>query len=392
MSVVTSQARRRWAVVTLGVAALVAVPVAASAVQTALRAATTGAAARTASGDETAARQRLAGALASAGVAHQGLAESRGGLAVPDLPRLGEVTAPLGDTTRLRVWWDSTRRWRVDRLTTTGEQDVYGGTERGANGVAVWDYEDNRLTETIGATALRLPRADDLLPPQAARRLLGGVGPDDDVRLTGGDVVAGRPTVGLRVRPADARSTIAAVDVQLDAATDLPLAMTVRDAGGVTALQTRFTDLTLAAPDGEALRIPAAPGARVALQSAADPLGGLSRGGAWNLPPTLAGLPSSEPLVSGGAAYGDGLVAFVVLPLSPRYAARTLDALRTAPAVELPGARARLVTSGPVSVLLVAGQDRRHSYLVSGLVTADVLAQAARGLLAAPAADPERRF
>ena len=51
------------------------------------------------------ARQVLTAARHSSVVAHEGEVEVQGTLGLPDLPRLGDVAALLGGTTRARVWW-----------------------------------------------------------------------------------------------------------------------------------------------------------------------------------------------------------------------------------------------------------------------------------------------
>ncbi len=374
MSVVAGQTRRRWAVVAAGIVLLVLAPPTASTLVNSVR---TWAAGGTSQGLDT--RATLEAALASTGVAHVGLAESRGGLAVPDLPRFGDVADRFGERTRLRIWWASPEAWRVDTPTATGEQGVYGG-----QAIVVWDYEENRLVDLVGDPPLRLPRPDDLPPPQATRRLLAGVGPTDRVEALAPSWVAGRRASGLRIVPSDPRSTIGSIDVRLDAGTYLPLALTVRDAGGQTALDTRFLEIDLRVPDPATVRAPSAPGIPRQAETAPDIVTRIDLQGPWQLPDRLAGLGASEPIVGGAATYGAGLVRFVVLPLPSRLGARVLDAVRAAPPVPVPAGQARLVAAGPVGVLAVRGADGEHTYLISGLVTTDLLGDAARTLLADP--------
>lgn len=376
MSVVSRQTGRRWAVVAAGVAVLVWLLATAS---------TLGAWVGGVRSEPLSAVMNpqvlLRRAWDSSSVPHYGLAESRGGLAFPDLPRLGDLPAQLGGTTRLRVWWSGPTAWRVDVPTVTGEQGVYGGPQ-----TVLWDYEESRLTRVVGAPSLRLPRADDLLPPQAARRLLAGVDDRDLVEVVAGQApIAGRRTQGLRIVPADPRSTIGAIDIRLETVSGLPLAVTVVDASGRTALESRFVELELAAPDPVTLQVPAAPGAVHDTATAPDLVSRIERSGAWVLPDQLADLPASEPVVGGAATYGTGLVRFVVLPLSPRLGARVVEATRSeGSALSLPGGEARLITSGPVTVVVARGADGEHAYLISGLVTSALLSDAARSLFAAP--------
>src|SRR4249919_1751796 len=101
MSVVSGAAAGRWAIAAVVTVVVASAPAAYTRLPTAessLRPA-----------------QLLAQARHSTRVAHSGLAESRGNLGLPDLPRLGEVAALLGGTTRARVWWRSPRHFRVDR-------------------------------------------------------------------------------------------------------------------------------------------------------------------------------------------------------------------------------------------------------------------------------------
>jgi hypothetical protein len=381
MSVVTHQARRRWAAVVAGLGVLAAAPAATSAASSWAVAATSD------DGPAPAPSVLVARALASTAVPHSGLAESRGNLGLPDLPRLGDVAARVGGVTRTRVWWAGPTAWRVDVLAATGEQGVYGDGSR----TVLWDYERGRLTDVTGAPRVRLPRADDLLPPQAARRLLGGLGPADRLQpLPGRRTVAGRSAPGVRVLPADARSSIGHIDVWLDPVEGLPVEIDVVDTHGVTAMQSRFTTLDLAPPDRSVVTVPAAPGVVHDSTTEPDLVGRIQRTGAWRLPGSLAGLPSSEPIVGGTASYGSGLVRILVLPISPRLAGQTLTAVRSGGGTPLglPGGEALLVSSGVLDLVVARGSDGQHAYLIAGLVSAQVVTAAARELLASP---PPRR-
>ena len=59
--------------------------------------------------DPAALRALITQARASTDVGFVGLAEARGTLGLPDLPRLGDVAALLGGTTRAREWWENRR-------------------------------------------------------------------------------------------------------------------------------------------------------------------------------------------------------------------------------------------------------------------------------------------
>jgi hypothetical protein len=376
MSVVTSTARRRWAAVAAGVGLLVCVPTV-----------TTAIAGRVGGGDDVATSPRgwVTRALASARVPHTGLAESRGGLGLPDVPELETVASQLGGTTRTRVWWVGPSASRVDVLTPTGEQGIYAAEGR----TVLWDYEEARLTEVLGDPPLRLPRPDDLVPPQAARRLLGGVGPADEVTALPEQRVAGVRAAGIRVVPGDRRSTIGRLDVWLDRGSGLPVRVDVVDDAGATSLSSRFTDLDLGAPDAAAVRPPTAPGATHDTTTAPDLVSQIQRFRTVRLPDSLAGLPAGDFVTGGIVTYGTGLTRFAVQPLTGRLTESALDAVRSGSRdLELPGGEARALTSGAVSLVIVRGYGSRRGYIVTGLVTPEVLTEAARALLGNPPPGP----
>jgi hypothetical protein len=364
----------RWLAVAAGVGLLIAtVSGAGTALDLAHRLATTAAA--------PADLRQLAGRIqASAQIPHQGVAESRGALGLPDLPRLGGVSALLGGTTRSRVWWLSNKSWRVDTLSLTGEQGTYGDGQD----VVGWDYERRLLTTVVGSAPVRLPRTDDLLPPQAARWLLGGI-PGDRLTALPDRRVAGRHGVGLRVQPADLRGTIGRVDVWVDRS-GLPLELRVANRSGIEIMVTRFLDLKLEAPDEGLVVPPDPPGARsekIAAQDLAAPQDGVPL---WDLPTTLAGLPVSNRPDQGGASYGRGLLRIVVIPLSGHLAGHLIEDAEGAGAqpVTVPGGQAVVMSSSLVSAIVARGPDRGHAYLLAGLVTPDLLQGAAASLVRDP--------
>lgn len=372
MSVVSAQTRRRWLVVAAGVLVLACVPASATAVADAL-------ARRTPSPDP---RSLVRGAVHSETVAYRGLATSRGTLGVPDLPAIGDVPARLGGTTATRIWWGGPQDWRVDVLSATGEQGIYGG-----DGVlTLWDYERNRLTRAPANAPVRLPRADDLLPPQAAGRMLGGIGPSDRVSSLPTRRIAGVVANGVRVIPTPGESTIGHVDVWIEPRHHLPVALDIVDVHGVTALDSRFTELHLGAPDASALREPAAPGADRRVEDAPDLAARIQRLAIWeNLPDRLAGLPGSTP-VAGTGTYGRGLTRFIVLPVPQRLAGRVSRAAVDGGGVSstLPDGQSVAFSSGTIS-LVVAESNTGRSYVLSGLVTPDLLNRAAAELVAGAA-------
>ncbi len=379
MSVVGRTTRRRWLVVAAGVAAFVGSQAVAPTAARMLDAAVDPV--------ESAPPSTLVErALSSQDVPHQAVAQIRGSLGPPDLPRLGEVAALLAGTTRSRVWWSSSESWRVDTLTEGGEVGTYGVGDT----LVVWDYGQSLRTTVTGTGGARLPRADDLLPPQAARRLLAGVGGDDQVTALPDMWVAGRTAAGVRVVPGDARSTVQRIDIWVDPGTGLPVELHVVDRNGTDALVTRYLEVTLDPPAGAVLTPPNPPAARREVTSTPDLASAVDAESPWLLPAALAGLSASRTPLEGVAVYGEGLVRFAVLPLPSRLADDALDDALDAGAEALDVVRgeAALVTSSVLNVVVARGPGGHHAYVVAGFVTADTLEAAVVELLADP---PGRR-
>jgi len=354
--------------------------------------------------------QVLARAAASADVPFTGTATSSGALGLPDLPRLGDVAALVGESTRTRTWWADERTWRTDVLTATGERGLYatGGRLTG------WDYERDALTTGAPLSGARLPRASDLLPPALGRSLLAGSAPDAEQRAAAGlgeRVVAGRLADGVRLRPGAQEadlSTVDHADLWVDRATGLPLAVDVVDVVGGPVVASSFDQVTLGAPDPAALAVPAPQGATVRTAET-DVAAGAATAAPWVLPTELAGLPAlQDPSTTGAVAYGTGLLrlAVVSLPVDQgRQALRAAEAAGADPLepsaqgpAETSGASAgtaetALVRAGALSAAVVVVPGSRddgggRAYLVSGAVQPELLSRAAEQLTADP---PERR-
>ncbi|HMM94305.1 MAG: hypothetical protein IE926_08520 [Micrococcales bacterium] len=371
-TVVSSDTRRRWLVVVAGTAVLVTllglVPVLRSTV---------------AVGRTTASPDRIvARALASAGVAYRADGESRGGLALPDISGFGDLATLLGGTTRTRIWWDGPRHWRVDTVDATGESDTYGLP----SSTTTWDYGSRRLVTVVGDARARLPRADDLVAPAAARRLLSSVGPQDRLSALPPQRLDGRTADGVRVVPGTGGSTIARADVWVDRATGLPLRVVVVGTTGGDALVSALSGVRVGRPDGRVLVPPAPPTARRSLETAPDLVARVAQESPWAMPPRLGGLDASGPLVGGTSTYGTGLVRVAVLPLPGRTARDVMRNATSAGSVleEVEGGSRVRVGSSLLNALLVRGDDRRHAYVVAGLVEPRVLDAVAADLLASP--------
>ena len=367
------ETRLRWLVVGAATLVLAAVPVAVSAVPA--RAPSTGVA-------QLAARIR-----ASAVQPFQGYAVSTGSAGLPALPQLGDVADLLNGDTRLRVWYESARRWRVDVLGVGAERDTYQLPGR----QVVWDYGRNVLTEVDGSAPIRLPQGSDLTPPDLARRLLSAAADDVTHAPLPARRVAGIDAAGLRVTPRSTQTTVAYIDVWADPKTGLPLEVAVTGRGARDPfLATRFLEVNLAAPDAALLAPPTVHGDMgYVVADSADVTNALTRLGTGPLPDRLAG----QPRVTAGAAaltgvgnYGTGLAQFLVLPLPRRAGFDVIRRITRANGTPLtyPTGRGVQISTPLLSVLALHTDLTEQSYLLVGLVEPKLLRQAATDLVAYP--------
>ncbi|MGY1707048.1 sigma-E factor regulatory protein RseB domain-containing protein [Geodermatophilus sp. SYSU D00697] len=356
-------AMRRWTAVAVLVAGLVALPSIVGALP--------------ADDADVPAADLRAAVLASAGVGFSGYAVSAGGLALPVSEVLPAVADLFSDRTTMRAWWRGPEEHRVDVVTAAGETGVY----RAPCGTWTWEYES--ATATRGEpSSLTLPTPPDLLPAPLGRRLLSEA-TDEEVSRAGARRVAGRDALGLRLVPADAASSVGRVDVWVDPASGLPLQVEVFAEGASDpALDTRFLDLDLTVPPASVVAFTPPPGATVAEAPDTDEL--IREAGRRTptgpLPPALAGLPrrSLEGVPAAVGVYGRGVTLLAVAPVPPRLAAGLRQALRVSPdaVVDELGLR---VAAGPLGLMLVDAPGR-GAHVLTGTVTLDALAEAARQL------------
>jgi hypothetical protein len=362
VTVAGRSARLRWIIVLTCAAVLCAVPVA-------VRVWPVGTPA--VSAETLAARIR-----ASAGHPFQGYALSTGSMGLPELPRLGRVTALFSGTTQMRSWYAGPDRWRVDVVDTGTELGLYQTPE----GQYTWDYGANQLTQLIGAQPVRLPRAADLMPPDLARRLLAAaVG--DRVTALPGQRVAGIAAAGLRITPSDRHTTVGSVDIWADPATGLPLQVEITGRGSRRpVLVTRFLEVSLTPPADAVLTPPAPrPGVGFTATGTPDLVSALGRWLVLPLPAQVAGQPRREPVtgLSTVAAYGTGLAQFTVVPLPRRIGAEAYDnAQHWGTPLDVPGGAGVLISTSLLSVAVVRSASGRRTYLLAGLVDGQLLGQA----------------
>lgn len=357
--------------VAVGVAAIVALPTVVGALP--------------AGGSSVSAATLLDRVRASAAVPYSGYAQSSGGLVLPVTSQFTSLADLFGDNTRMRVWWRSSDAWRVDTVNLNGESDVH---QSGAT-TWTWDYEANTATYTNAQqpVTVRLPVAGDLLPSTLGRRLLSEANPDEVSRLAVRRI-AGRDAPGMRLTPRTTSSTIARVDVWVDASTGIPLRVEVYGIGsGPAVMTTTFLDISTSAPAASTVAFDPPSGAKLRSADTPDVAAAISQFGRPVLPAQLAGVARNDALPKVGAIslYGRGVTEFAAVPLPGRTTRSLRQQLEKTPGVVKDGDRLSL-TIGALSLLVtpVSGDD---SWLLTGTVGTDVLARAVDGLPATSGLD-----
>lgn len=316
--------------------------------------------------------------LASAGAPYSGYAAISGSLALPELPKVADLVSLLTTTTHVRTWYAGPERWRFDVINNLGERDVY----RTPEGEFTWDYGANLLTRLIGDPPVRLPRAGDLLPPDLARRVFVAA-QNDPVSALPARRVAGVDAAGLRLSPADPDTTIGHVDVWADPDTGLPVAVELTARGASRPiLVSRFLELDPTTPPADVLVPKESPSSGFTIATApdvGDVLGSIGRG---RVPLRLAGRELRQADIGGVhgvGVYGDGLSAFIALPVPHDIGSGAAEAITNAGGTseDLPRGEALELAIAPLSVVVARTEFSRRWYLLAGLTTTDVLRDAA---------------
>jgi hypothetical protein len=327
--------------------------------------------------------------LASDERQHQGYVEITGSLALPELPKVADVTSLLTGTTRVRTWYAEPSRWRFDVVSTAGERGVY----RTPDGEFTWDYGANLLTRLVGTPPVRLPRAGDLLPPDLARWVLSAA-EDETVSSLPARRVAGRSAAGLRLSPADPATMVGHVDVWADPDTGLPLAVELTARGADRpVLVSQFLELSTTPPVADVLAPKSAQGSGFSVVEAPDIADALGVRRGSRLPTQLAGRALREADaggVRGVGLYGSGLSSFVALPVPRGIGGDAAEAVVNAGGAssELPGGEAFHLSIAPLSVVVAHSAVARRWYLLAGLVTPELLLDAAADLSVLPRSRP----
>jgi hypothetical protein len=350
---------RRWCVVAVGLLVLIGLPVVVRLLPV--------------RGVDATAPELLARAQA-ARTGYSGEVQTEGSLALPVSDQFTDVADLFGGRTTLRVWWRSADDFRVDKLTTTGETDLF----QDRLGLTTWNYEADRAVRTLNAR-VRLPRTADLLPPTLALRLLGDATPEQVSRLDTARV-AGISAPGLRLVPRDARSSIAHVDVWVDPASGLPLRVSVfgRDSD-VAALTSSFVDVSIATPPARYTRFTLPAGAERRFENVADIAAAANRFAPLAAPARLAGMTRHSSGVGAVGVYGDALTSIVAIPLWQPAADPLRHQLATTPG-SFADARGLGLGVGLLNLRLSKTGFAGHSWLLVGTVTPATLSDAAREL------------
>ena len=317
----------RWLVLLGAVALLAALPALVAAMPVSVRAVD--------------AAELLAKVRASTTVPYQGYAESRASLGLPDLPVVGDQTALLGTTTRIRAWFASPTLWRVDALTPIGERDLY----HDESGTVEWDSGSNRVERTVGDAVVRFARAQDLLPPELGRRLAAAA-TAAEARSLPARRVAGVHALGLRITPRSTTTTVGRVDLWADPSSGLPVRVELTARGGSgPIIVTNFLDLRQTPPAEQTVRFTAPPDARVDFEEAPDLARAVDRFSPFVLPDPLGGSERRTRVASAASTYGAGYDLVAALAFPARIGRRTREFLDAVPSKDGPWGTASEITT-----------------------------------------------
>lgn len=358
---------RRWLIVLLAAVALVATPLLVSA--------------RPAQSSDLTADVLATRIQASGGVGWSGYAQSSGAVQIPDSDSFASLAQLLGEDNNLRVWWRTATDWRVDRIRSTGETDLF----RQASTTVRWVFESEAATVSPVST-VRLPDVSDLLPPTLGRSMLQGVRADELSRLPSRRI-AGIDAPGLRLVPNSAEATVAAVDIWADADTGLTLRVDVYGPDDVRpVVTTALRDVDLTAPDASTTAFVAGDGIDLEYEDSVDVAADANALSEYDLPASLAGLGTRTGADPGAVGvYGRGPTTLIVLPLRGQVAGPVRQQLRLSA-----GARETAVgtvaTVGPIGLLVTPRRldptGRGSAFVLAGTVSPETLGRAATELLA----------
>jgi len=253
---------------------------------------------------------------------------------------------------------------------------------RGTAGTWTWDYESNttELAIDVPPPVVRVPRADDLVPANLARRLLGHATAQQVTRLPS-ERIAGRSAAGLRMKVSDKRSTVDHIDVWALPDSGLPMRVSAHGKDGTTVVSSTLLDVDLQRPPASVTAFAAPAGSQFPGTGFGDIVSAINQFGDVRPPASIGGTARQHrpaPRCGGrlrlGRDAGGGPAA-----LSARLAGTVVPALRSAPgAVE--DARGIALAQGPISVQLSPPTGFGARWLLVGTVTGATLKAAVPSL------------
>jgi outer membrane lipoprotein-sorting protein len=193
-------------------------------------------------------------------------------LGIPNLSNLGDVTGQgsgfnpvdlLSGSHQFQVWVDGPDRQRVALPSSLAETDVvHNGSD-----VWIWQSSGSKVEHIVGSaghpaggsTASGTPSTET--PAQLADQLLAQVGPSTDVSVASPDYVAGRAAYELQISPRSDASTVDSILIAVDAATGLPLKVSITAKGQIApALELGFSSITFSRPAASTFEFTPPPG------------------------------------------------------------------------------------------------------------------------------------
>lgn len=194
-------------------------------------------------------------------------------LGIPGLPATtgasGSLASLLSGSHEVRVWYGGEQRLRLAVPGRMSETDLI------VNGDQVWIWESSSNTATrIKApedrtgrhdiTKLSSPLPSPATPHDAARLFLDAIDEHTTVRVTSGELVAGRPAYQLALTPKDPRTLVREVRLVVDGETYTPLRVQVFAKGAIEpAFELGYSSVTFSPPAPENFAFTPPPGARV---------------------------------------------------------------------------------------------------------------------------------
>jgi outer membrane lipoprotein-sorting protein len=186
-------------------------------------------------------------------------------LGLPQLVDLEAQSGPLGllsGTHELKLW-RSRDGLRISDLERTGERALFVSHGR----AWAWDFESltaydlGRIPTPTGSIFDALGA---VVSADAVRQMLDDVSATTRVGVSGATTVAGRPSYRLILAPRQAGSLVGAIEIDIDAGTRMPLALSIFGRSQKTAaISVRFSSVSFDPVDPSVFDFEPPPGARV---------------------------------------------------------------------------------------------------------------------------------